>query len=151
MGISFISISFGRLFFFNLLYHIPCPRIQAAKSFECLPPRFIVMPLSADVDSFPSSPSILDIPKAHLSSMGLEPNDDDGDGRGWDPMMNTDSERGIWLPLPPRPLEGGTPTRRVGGVLALAMEAASSEEMMDSTSSMQISTLARSRVLDQCE
>jgi len=29
-----------------------------------------------------SSPSILLILKAHLSSMGLEPNDEDGDGSG---------------------------------------------------------------------
>ena len=60
--------------------------------------------------------------------------------------MNTDSERGVWFP--PRPLEGGTPTSRVGGVLEVAMEAASSEEMMDSTSSMQISTFSGFRSTD---
>ena len=60
--------------------------------------------------------------------------------------MNTDSERGVWFP--PRPLEGGTPTRRVGGVLAVAVEAASSEEMMDSTSSMQINTFSGFKSMD---
>ena len=49
-----------------------------------------------------------------------------------------DSDRGVWFP--PRPLEGGTPTSRVGGVLTLANDVASSVDMIDSTSSMHIST-----------
>jgi hypothetical protein len=44
---------------------------------------------------FPPSPSILLIPNAHLSSIGLEPKDEDGDGKGCEPVMNTDSERGV--------------------------------------------------------
>jgi hypothetical protein len=44
--------------------------------------------------------------------------------------------------LPPRPFDGGTPTSRVGGVDALAAVAASSDWMMDSTSSMHISTFS---------
>jgi len=58
-----------------------------------------------------ASPSILLIPNANLSSIGLLPNDDEGDGSGWEPVIKTDSERGVWLP--PRPLEGGTPMSRV--------------------------------------
>lgn len=77
--------------------------------------------------------SILLMPKAHLSSIGLEPNEEEGEGRGWEPVMKTDSERGVWFP--PRPFEGGTPTSLVGGEEALA-ELASSASMIDSTSSM---------------
>ena len=51
-----------------------------------------------------------------------------------------DSDRGVWFP--PRPLEGGTPTSRVGGVLTLAKDVASSVDMIDSTSSMHISTFS---------
>ena len=51
-----------------------------------------------------------------------------------------DSDRGVWFP--PRPLEGGTPTSRVGGVLTLANDVASSVDMIDSTSSMHISTFS---------
>lgn len=80
-----------------------------------------------------SAVSILLMPKAHLSSMGLEPKEEEGEGSGWEPVMYTDSERGVWLP--PRPLEGGTPTSFVGGEEALT-ELASSASMMDSTSSM---------------
>jgi hypothetical protein len=56
--------------------------------------------------------------KASLSNMGLLPKDEEGDGSGCDPVMKTDSERGVWLP--PRPLEGGTPISREGGEVALA-------------------------------
>ena len=51
-----------------------------------------------------------------------------------------DSDRGVWFP--PRPLEGGTPTNRVGGVLTLANDVASSVDMIDSTSSMHIRTFS---------
>lgn len=71
--------------------------------------------------------------------MGLLPKDDDGDGSGCDPVMKTDSERGVWLP--PRPFEGGTPINRERGGVALA-EAAISASMIDSTSSMQMSTFS---------
>jgi hypothetical protein len=87
-----------------------------------------------------SCPAILDMPNAHLSNMGLLPKDEDGDGRGCDPVMKIDSDLGVWLP--PRPLDGGTPTRRVGGVLALAEDTASSVWMILSTSSMQINTFS---------
>ena len=100
-------------------------------------PRFIVMPLSP----LASSPSILDIPNAHLSYIRLEPNNGEGEGRGgWEPAINTNSERGVWFP--PRPFEGGA---SMGGVLAVAVEAASSAEIMDSTSSVQMSTFSRFR------
>ena len=67
--------------------------------------------------------SILLMPKAHLSRAGLE----EGEGRGCEPVMKTDSERGVWFP--PRPLEGGTPT-------SLALWSLSAAAMVDSTSSM---------------
>lgn len=86
-----------------------------------------------------SSP-ILVILKAHLSSIGLLPNEEEGEGRGRDPVMKMDSDRGVWLP--PRPLEGGTPTIRVGAFEALAEEVASSVDMIDSTSSIHISTFS---------
>lgn len=53
--------------------------------------------------------------------------------------MQTDSERGVWLP--PRPLEGGTPMSREGGGVVLAA-AANSASMIDSTSSMQMRTFS---------
>ena len=68
--------------------------------------------------------SILLMPKAHLSSIGDAPWDEDGEGSGCEPVMKTDSERGVWFP--PRPREGGTPTSFVGGGVAFAVEAASS-------------------------
>ena len=68
-----------------------------------------------------SEPSILLMCKYNLSIIGLEPNDD-GDGNGWDPVMKTDSERGVWLP--PLPFDGGTPTSFVGGARAWADEVA---------------------------
>jgi hypothetical protein len=57
-----------------------------------------------------------------------------------------DSDRGVWFP--PRPLEGGTPTSR-GGALALADDVASSVDMIDSTSSMDISTFSGFRSDEQ--
>lgn len=60
--------------------------------------------------------SILVMLNASLSSMGLLPKEEEGDGSGWDTKM--DSERGVWFP--PRPLEGGTPMRRDGGDVVLA-------------------------------
>ena len=89
-----------------------------------------------------ASPSnILLMRNASLSSLGLLPKDtdEDGDGSGRDPVMKTDSERGVWLP--PRPLEGGTPIKREGGGAALA-ESANSASMIVSTSSMQMSTFS---------
>ena len=56
--------------------------------------------------------SNLVIPNAHLSNIGLLPKLLLGLGRGWLPVMNTLSLRGVWFP--PRPLLGGTPIRRVG-------------------------------------
>ena len=40
-------------------------------------------------------PSILLIPNAHLSNMGLEPYDDPGEGRGCEPVINTLSDLGV--------------------------------------------------------
>lgn len=57
--------------------------------------------------------------------------------------MNTDSERGVWLP--PRPREGGTPTSFVWAgelVVGEVDEEASSREMMDSTSSIAMRTFS---------
>lgn len=68
--------------------------------------------------------SILLMCKYNLSIIGLDPNDD-GEGNGCDPVMKTDSERGVWLP--PLPFDGGTPTSFVGGPNAFADEAASSD------------------------
>ena len=96
-----------------------------------------------------ASPSILLIPNASLSNLGLLPKDkeEDGDGSGCDPVMKTDSERGVWLP--PRPLEGGTPINREGGGVVLA-EAAISASMIDSTSSMQMSTFSGFKSGQKC-
>lgn len=79
------------------------------------------------------------MPNASLSNMELLPNDEDGEGRGWDPVMKMDSERGVWLP--PRPFEGGTPISREGGGVVLA-EVANSAAMIASTSSMHMSTFS---------
>lgn len=81
-------------------------------------------------------PSILLIPKAQRSSMGEVP---EGEGRGCEPVIKTESGRGVWLP--PRPREGGTPTSLVGGV-PLAEAEASSLWMIDSTLSMHMSTFS---------
>ena len=86
------------------------------------------------------APSILLMPNAQRSKCELEPKEDDGDGSGCEPVMNTDSERGVWLP--PRPRDGGTPTSRVGGGVCDADCAASSAWMTVSTSSMHISTFS---------
>ena len=51
-------------------------------------------PLPADPGLLPS-PSILLIPNANLSNMGLDPNDPDGDGSGCELCMDIDSERGV--------------------------------------------------------
>ena len=95
-------------------------------------------------------PSILLMPKAQRSSIGDAPWDEDGEGRGWEPVIKTDSGRGVWLP--PRPRDGGTPTSFVGGCgrAPLAEAAASSFWMMVSTSSIQISTFSGLRsVVDE--
>ena len=76
---------------------------------------------------------------------------EEGDGRGWEPVMKTLSDRGVWFP--PRPLEGGTPVSLEVGTWAgcewvvLAgdwwREARSiSDWMMLSTSSMHIRTFS---------
>jgi hypothetical protein len=59
----------------------------------------------------PDSPSILLMVNAHLSTMGLVPNEEEGEGSGCEFVMNIDSDRGVWFP--PRPFEGGTPTSLV--------------------------------------
>lgn len=71
----------------------------------------LLLPRDAGLLSW--SPSILLIPNAQRSRWEVDPKEELGDGRGCEPVMKTDSERGVWLP--PRPREGGTPTRRVGG------------------------------------
>jgi len=54
--------------------------------------------------------------------MGLLPNEEEGDGRGWEPVMR-------WTPI--EASAACTPTRRVGGVLALEDDAANSKEIID--------------------
>lgn len=61
-----------------------------------------------------------------------------------------DSERGVWFP--PLPFDGGTPTKRVGG-MGLAAAEASSASIRVSTSSIATSTfsgLRSRRTVDQC-
>jgi hypothetical protein len=72
--------------------------------------------------------------------MGEAPCEEEGDGNGWEPVINTDSGRGVWLP--PRPREGGTPTSFVGGGVPLAVAEESSFWMMDSTSSIHMRTFS---------
>ena len=88
----------------------------------------------------PPASSILLIPNAQRSRCYVDPNDEEGDGSGCDPVMNTDSDRGVWFP--PRPRDGGTPTSRVGGGVCEADCAWSSAWITASTSSMQISTFS---------
>jgi hypothetical protein len=81
-------------------------------------------------------PSILLIPKANLSNIGLEPHEEDGDGRGWELCIEIDSEHGVWFPT--RPFDGGTPTSLVGGDAGFDADMVSSDCIIDSTSSIQI-------------
>jgi hypothetical protein len=87
-------------------------------------------------------PSILLMPKAQRSSTDEEAWEDEGEGRGWELVIKTDSGRGVWLP--PRPRDGGTPTSLVGGGggVPLAEAEASSFWMIDSTSSMHMRTFS---------
>ena len=71
--------------------------------------------------------------------MGEAPWEEEGEGRGCEPVIKTESGRGVWLP--PRPREGGTPTSLVGGV-PLAEADASSFSIIDSTLSMHMSTFS---------
>ena len=91
-------------------------------------------------------PSILLMPKAQRSSMGDAPCEEDGDGNGWEPVIKTDSGRGVWLP--PRPREGGTPTSFVGGGVPLAVAEAISFWIMASTSSIHIRTFSGLRSIE---
>ncbi len=84
-------------------------------------------------------PSILLIPNAQRSSIGEAPWEEEGEGRGCEPVIKTESGRGVWLP--PRPREGGTPTSLVGGV-PLAEAEESSFWIIDSTLSMHMSTFS---------
>jgi hypothetical protein len=93
------------------------------------------------------SPSILLMPNANLSNMGLDPNDEDGDGSGWELCIDMDSDRGVWFP--PRPFEGGTPTNLVGGEVGLEAASAISDWIMDSTSSMQMRTFSGLRSMSE--
>ena len=70
----------------------------------------------------------------------------EGDGNGWEPVIKTDSGRGVWLP--PRPREGGTPTSFVGGGVPLAVAVATSFWIMDSTSSIHIRTFSGLRSVE---
>jgi hypothetical protein len=51
-----------------------------------------------------------------------------------------DSERGVWFP--PRPFDGGTPTSLVGGDAGFEADMASSDWIIDSTSSIQMRTFS---------
>ena len=66
----------------------------------------------------------------HWSRVGLEPNDDEGEWSVWVSAMITDSDWGL---VPSSTLGG---SRRIGGVKVVALKAASSEEMNDSTSTL---------------
>jgi hypothetical protein len=58
------------------------------------------------------SPSILLIPNASLSYIGLEPNKEEGSG--WELYIEMDSEHGGTLIPPSTFFDGGTPMRLVG-------------------------------------
>lgn len=90
------------------------PVVGSALNPPCAPGPLPITP--------PSALLIRLIPKPHLSipPPGLLPPPPapapkllEGEGSGCEPVMKTDSERGVWLP--PRPREGGTPTSLVVG------------------------------------
>lgn len=115
----------------------PLPRFSLASELRDL--TFVELLTLAGPLAPPLS-SILLIPKPQRSRWDVEPNEDDGEGSGCEPVMNTDSDRGVWFP--PRPREGGTPMRRVGGGVCEADCAVSSAWITDSTSSMEIRTFS---------
>ena len=93
-----------------------------------------------DADLFVPCPLlILLMPKDNLSIAIVELKEEDGEGSGWEPVMQIDSERGVWLP--PLPFEGGTPTNRVGGA-GLAVGTDISASISASTSSIAMSTFS---------
>jgi hypothetical protein len=53
--------------------------------------------------ALPTEPGLLPFPliflKANLSNIGLEPHEEDGDGRRWKLCIKIDLERGVWFPL----------------------------------------------------
>jgi len=121
------------LSFTSLLVSLPVPATAAPA-------------LPADPGLLPS-PSILLIPNASLSNIGLDPKDEDGEGSGWELCIDMDSDRGVWFP--PRPFEGGTPTSLVGGEAGLEAAIAISDCIMDSTSSMQMRTFSGLRSMSR--
>jgi hypothetical protein len=52
-------------------------------------------PLAAALALTLAPPSILLMPKAQRSSIGEAPWEEEGDGKGWEPVMKTDSGRGV--------------------------------------------------------
>jgi hypothetical protein len=103
----------------------PLPTSPVARSFISLLVSLGMAPALPTEPGLLPSPSILLIPKANLSNIGLEPYEEDGDGRGWELCIEIDSERGVWFP--PRPFDGGTPTSLIGGDAGLDADIASSD------------------------
>jgi hypothetical protein len=87
----------------------PLPRSATLTVLLSAPPPALALP--TDPGLLPS-PLILLIPKASLSNIGLDPNNE-GDGSGCELCMDIDLDRGVWLP--PLPFEGGTPSSLVVG------------------------------------
>jgi hypothetical protein len=94
--------------------------------------------LSTEPGLLPSS-SILLIPNASLSNIGLEPNGEGGSG--WELCIEMDSEREVWFPS--RSFDGGTSTSLVGRDAGFEADLASLDWTIDPTLSTQMKKFPR--------
>jgi hypothetical protein len=83
--------------------HISCPLFHLSLG--------TIAPVLPTEPGLLPSPSILLIPNASLSKIGLEPNKEDGSS--WELCIEMDSEREVWFPS--RSFDGGTSTSLVDG------------------------------------
>jgi hypothetical protein len=142
-GLAFLSNRFESIDVFDKRsaassVSFPLPTSPAARSFISLLVYLGIAPALPTEPGLLPFPSILLIPRANLSNIGLEPHEEDGDGRGWELCIEIDSECGVWFP--PRPF--GTPTSLVGGDAGFDADMASSDWIIESMSSIQMRTFS---------